>query len=88
LRIGGTPTGANNDKEVKIVNKRAGNKSTDSTTPITVNILSNIKISFGGKSVLGIIIVVILVFALAVSGIESETLSNLIRSIIDAFLGS
>lgn len=70
------------------MNKRAGNKSTDSKTPVTVNILSNIKISFGGKSVLGIIIVGILIATLAVSGIEPETLSNLIRSLIEAFLGS
>ena len=70
------------------MNKRTGNKSTDSKTPITVNILSNIKISFGGKSVLGIIIVGILLFTLVVSGVEPETLSSLIRSLIEAFLGS
>lgn len=70
------------------MNKRTGNKSTDSKNPETVNILSNIKISFGGKSVLGIIIVGILIVTLAVSGIEPETLSNLIRSLIEAFLGS
>jgi hypothetical protein len=80
--------GANNNKEVKIVNKRADNKSSDSKAPVTVNIFSNIRVSVGGKSVLGIIIVGVLLVVLDVSGIEPETLLNLIRSFIEAFLGS
>lgn len=64
------------------------NKRTDKKTPVTVNILSNIKISLDGKSVLGTILAVVLLSALVVSGIESETLANLIRSLIRAFLGS
>ena len=70
------------------MSKRTGNKSSDNKVPVTVNILSNIKISIGGKSVLGIIIIGIVITVLVVSGVESETLSNLIRSFIEAFLGA
>ena len=75
--------GANNNKEVKDLNKR-----TDNNVSVTVNILSNIKISLDGKSVLCIILAVGLFAALVVSGVESETLTNLIRSLIRALLDS
>ena len=64
------------------------NKRTDKKTPVTVNILSNNKITLDGKSVLGTILAVVLLSALVVSGVESETLANLIRSLMGAFLGS
>jgi hypothetical protein len=72
------------------MNKRADKKSAERKTPITVNIFSNNRISLDGKSVLFIILAaaIAIVTALVVSGSGTETQSSLIRSLIDALLGS
>ena len=69
------------------MNQKMDKKEADCKSTVTVNILNNIKVSVGGKAVLAIILS-ILFFALVVSGVEPETLSNLVHSLIEVFTGS
>jgi len=84
-RIGGTLSRAKNNKEVKLVSKRANGKNKPKNS-VTVNIFSNFKISIDGKAVPIFVMGMLIIATLVVSGIEPETLQN-IRSLIEAWLG-